>query len=169
MQQMAANALQHIIAPMLSPGSFPATEAASGWDTYYDDPYYSGSRSNRPTQLLDRLEADTVMAMAEAAFALGVLRATGMLPSVQKDDKQAGALYALSAMHNSVSGNLAMAHRYEQGFGVPKSCSLAYQHLKVPLGACPVLAGAHCARQPEWRCKHGSKRKLRTAQLEHMP
>eukprot|EP00892_Ulva_mutabilis_P002241 jgi/Ulvmu1/12017/UM083_0030.1 len=129
-QESAARALQYLIEPMLSPYKFRVPEVASRPGMYYDDYYNSRGGDVLHGQLVDRLDPDAILAMAEAAFALGVLHSTGMLPVVEKDDKRATALYALAASHGSVSGNLAMAHRHEQGYGLPKSCSLAYQHLK---------------------------------------
>lgn len=149
MQEKAVEALRHLIAPMLSPHKFQISEAAASWGAYHDDVQHSGWQPHRPVQLLDRLEPDTVMAMAEAAFALGMLLSTGVLPAVQKDDKQGTAMYALAASHKSVSGSLAMAHRYEQGFGVPKSCSLAYHHLKVALSPPSRAVSGSAARALE--------------------
>ena len=135
-QERAANALQYLIAPLVTPSKFQTYESQSSFGIYDDDAYHNSRFGDLlHVQLVDRLEPDVVWAMAEAAFALGVLHATGMLPFVEKDDKKATTLYALSATHSSVSGNLAMAHRHEQGFGVPQSCSLAYQHLKVPFSS----------------------------------
>lgn len=130
-QAIAAQALKHLIEPILYPNKFQISESATGGLSYDDDqdlPEFMGSRTVR---LVDRLDPDAISVMAEAAFALGVLHSTGILPSVPKDDVQAATLYAIAARHNSISGHLAMAHRYEQGFGVPKSCSLSYHHLKV--------------------------------------
>lgn len=78
--------------------------------------------------VLDRSSKGSV---AEAAFILGVLSATGVSPVVEQNDAYATKMYSLAADYGSISGHLALAHRYEQGFNVPKSCSIAYGHLKV--------------------------------------
>lgn len=153
-QEQAVEALRQLIAPMRSPHKFQIYEEAESRGASHDAAQHSSWQPRRPVQLLDRLHADAVMAMAEAVFALGMLLSTGVLPAVQKDDKQATALYALAASHNSVSGSMAIAHRYEQGFGVPKSCSLAYQHLKVRLSPLQRRPWPRCLSTGAHRIRH---------------
>lgn len=145
-QGAGVQAFQQLAGPIEYPHEYIAVMSSSGG-------HESISRVVKASQLhlqadqkqdflVNVLEEASMTSVAEAAFILGVLSATGVSPVVEQHDAYANKMYGLAADYGSLSGHLALAHRYEQGFNVPRSCSIAYSHLKVPP---PLRSAVHAS------------------------
>ena len=132
-QAAAVQALQQLAAPIEYPHEFVVVTPARAESTSkpVKTEQLHVNVGEKQELLANVLEEEAKSSVAEAAFLLGVLSATGVSPVVEQNDAYANKMYALAADYGSVPGHLALAHRYEQGFNVPKSCSIAYAHLKV--------------------------------------
>jgi TPR repeat protein len=131
-QANAVRALKQLVGPIEYPHEYLVVSAG---DTMPRRAVWASQltvdTSEQQELLANVLDDSSKGSVAEAAYILGVLTATGVSPVVEVDDAYANKMYSLAADYGSLSGHLAMAHRYEQGFNVPKSCSIAYGHLKV--------------------------------------
>ena len=82
-----------------------------------------------PFEQLDDASKQTVM---DSAFWLAVLASSGLLShAVPQDTERANDLLQAAADQHHVAANMALAYRYETGYTMEKSCSMAYAHLKV--------------------------------------
>ena len=100
------------------------------------------------THLTDIADTDALSTTADATFMLAVLAATGIAsPHVTMNDTWAvGALHA-AAQGGSEEAQLALAHRYFMGDGVPANCreglrsdSLSFILLGMLLAFCVVAS-----------------------------
>ena len=77
------------------------------------------------TELVDTelVDTDALSTAADAAFMLAVLAATGIAaPHVPMNDTWAVKAWHAAAQAGSEEAQLALAHRYFMGDGVPASC-----------------------------------------------
>lgn len=81
---------------------------------------------------ISALDKDSRHYLADAAFWLAVLTASGLLEhAVAADGPRSQALLQAAADVHNVHAHLALAYRYETGFLTNVSCDTAYSHLKV--------------------------------------
>lgn len=88
--------------------------------------------SAEPLYELEDLDDDSLGFVGDAAVWLAVLASSGLLPhAVAHDVPRSNALLQAAADAQHTAAHLALAYRYETGFGLQQSCDLAYVHLKV--------------------------------------